>query len=232
MFDKRLIRKNLIIIFCVIALLLAIIFIRRTYSRYESIAESDVESLIAFWVINDSIQSKGLYIGEVVSGEYKEKTFTVSNYNETLSSKVPIDYSIIIDASTNMPLKYDLYKIIDGSKILCDKVESIYQDEDGTYYKRIQVDGFSLRYVLDEEDKTDQQFMLRATFPTYEEDGINDGKTNDENWEFADLVEHVRITINARQRVPEDDIVPEEPENPDGSGDDTNTEIIENIIVE
>lgn len=207
MFDKQVIRKNIIRILCIIAIIFAIVFIRRTFSRYESNADSGVEADLAFWVVNDSLQESDVYIGEIATGVYKDYTFTVSNFNDTISAKVPIQYRVVVDSTTNMPLQYSLYKKIDGNDTACEQEETIYQDGDGTYYRKLESEEFNLGLVEHETDKETHTFILRVTLPNYDEDGLNDGEEDDENWMFADLVEYAKVSIDARQRIydPADD---------------------------
>lgn len=207
MFDKQVIRKNIIRILCIIAIILGIVFIRRTFSRYESNADSGVEADMAFWVVNDSLQESDVYIGEIATGVYKDYTFTVSNFNDTISAKVPIQYRVVVDSTTNMPLQYSLYKKIDGNDTICEQEETIYQDGDGTYFKKLESEEFSMGLVEHDTDKETHTFTLRVTLPNYNEDGLNDGEDDDENWMFADLVEYAKVSIDARQRIydPADD---------------------------
>lgn len=207
MFDKQVIRKYIIRILCIIAIIFAIVFIRRTFSRYESNADSGVEADMAFWVVNDSLQEKDVYIGEIATGVTQDYTFTVSNFNESISAKVPIQYRVIVDSTTNMPLQYSLYKKIDGNDTVCEQEESIYQDADGTYFKKMESEEFNMGLVEHDSDKETHTFTLRVTLPYYNEDGLNDGAADDQNWMFADLVEYAKVSIDARQRIydPADD---------------------------
>ncbi len=207
MFDKQVIRKNIIRILCIIAIIFAIVFIRRTFSRYESNADSGVEADMAFWVVNDSLQELDVYIGEIATGVYKDYTFTVSNFNDTISAKVPIQYRVVVDSTTNMPLQYSLYKKIDGNDTICEQEETIYQDADGTYFKKMKSEEFNMGLVEHDSDKETHTFTLRVTLPYHDEDGLNDGEDDDENWMFADLVEYAKVSIDARQRIydPADD---------------------------
>lgn len=201
MFDKQLIRKNIIIVICIIAIILAIMLIRRTFSRYESQADSEIEAGLTFWVVNDSFQEDAVYIGDMEPGEQRDIEFSVSNYNDSISSKVPIEYSAIVNTTTNMPLEYEIYKRVDGNDEKCDISEEIYQDDDGTYYKKMETQNFELGFVKEDSDKETQNFVLKIIFPSYNEDGLNDGNADDDNWQFSDLLEYVKISIDARQKV-------------------------------
>ena len=100
-----------------------------------------------------------------------------------------------------MPLEYEIYKRVDGNDEKCDISEEIYQDDDGTYYKKMETQNFELGFVKEDSDKETQNFVLKIIFPSYNEDGLNDGNADDDNWQFSDLLEYVKISIDARQKV-------------------------------
>lgn len=65
MLDKKVIRKSLIIILIVLLILIGIKYIRRAFSRYESIAETSSSTDMALWIVNEGFTSEDLYIGEI-----------------------------------------------------------------------------------------------------------------------------------------------------------------------
>lgn len=132
MFDKEVIKKSLIIFLVVITIITGIAFIRRTLSRYDSKAKSQVEADLAFWIVRESFQSKSFAIAgeiqplpstvndiseiadaETVEKHMKEVIFTVSNHNEDMGSTVPMKYNIIIESTTYMPLEYELFELVE-----------------------------------------------------------------------------------------------------------------------
>ena len=214
MFDKQLIRKYIFIALCIIAIIIAIVFIRRTLSVYQSEAESTLDANLAYWVVTDSLQSDDVFIGELMPGDEKELTFTVSNSEGSVKADVPIRFDAIIETSTNMPLEYEIYQILDDgthytipksqlikSIFYIDNDENKQTTEDRVYYNRITIKDFEFN---DPSKATTFKFGLNVIFPDYYEDGLNDGEEIDENWRFADLVEHIKITIDAKQILPED----------------------------
>ena len=217
MFDKQLMRKNIIKILCVIAVIYAIMFIRYTLSRYQSTGTSSIDAPLAFWIVSDSLQEGETVIGEIAPGEEKEVSFTVSNYNGTIGAQVPMEYSVIIEATTNMPLEYQLYKKVpkvdengdeiideDGNVVIeieeLDTNEFIFVNEDGTYYKIIETKGLEFGYVADEDDEGEiVNFGLNAYFPDEEVGNLAWDEELKENWQYSDLIEHIKITIDAKQ---------------------------------
>ncbi len=131
MFDKEVIKKCFVILLVAITIITGIAFIRRTLSRYDSKAKSQVEADLAFWIVRESFQSKSFAIaGEIqplpstvndiseiadseVSQYMKEVIFTVSNHNEDMGSTVPMKYNIIVESTTYMPLEYELFELVE-----------------------------------------------------------------------------------------------------------------------
>lgn len=218
MFDKRTIKKSIIIILIVIGILFAITLIRRTLSRYESKATSTVEADLAFFVVDESFQTKDFFLGEIqplpVDEEiteghedydkyYKEIILTVQNYSD-VHSTVPIDYDIIVDASTNMPLEYEIYELEDsGDFEACSITENIVENPTGVFYKEVvasaenAANDFHFAAVEDEIDT----IKIKVYFPSYANDDLT-SSTN--NYQFADKIEYLKITVDARQKIVEE----------------------------
>lgn len=224
MFDKRTIKKSIIIILIVIGILFAMTLIRRTLSRYESKAISSVEADLAFFVVDEAFQTKDFFLGEIQpipAGEtieeghtdydkyYKEIILTVQNYSD-VHSTVPIDYDIIVDATTNMPLEYEIYELEDldkgGNWERCiTEPDNIYE-KNGVFYKRVKApagsdDGsdpndFHFAPVVDEIDT----IKIKVYFPSYENDDLTSTKNN---YQFADKLEYLKIQVDARQKIVE-----------------------------
>lgn len=222
MFDKKVIRKSLTIIFLIILILIGITFIRRTFSRYESNAKSVSGADMAFWVVNDSLTTDFITIGELetmpngISDEeketYKRKVeFTVQNFKDTITASVPLKYQIKLITTTNMPLKYELYQYADDDIIKPDPCifeTNIVTDDDTTYYKELTAKPmksgvndffFDGVYEVDSGEfitgKEIDKFLLKVWLPNVDDT---------ENYMFADLLEYVKIEITAEQITTED----------------------------
>ena len=224
MFDKRTIKKSIIIILIVIGILFAITLIRRTLSRYESKAISSVEADLAFFVVDEAFQTKDFFVGEIqphpvgeTIGEehpdydkyYKEIILTVQNFSD-VHSTVPIDYDIIVDATTNMPLEYEIYELEDAAKggnwERCTTEPDAIYEKNGIYYKQVKApageagdsdpNDFHFAPVVDEVDT----IKIKVYFPNYENDDLN---TTKNNYQFADKLEYLKIQVDARQRITE-----------------------------
>ena len=65
--------------------------------------------------------------------------------------------------------------------------QNIITDEDGTYYREILIEPSQMQQG---EDLTDE-YTIKVTFP----------KENDTNAEFSDLIEYIKLDINAQQII-------------------------------
>lgn len=183
-------KKVCIFLLCIIIVVFFGMAIKQTFSRYQSKATSQADVDIAFWLVSDTIQEQSVVLEGLAPGETKECIISVSNHNGTIRTNAAIEYKIILNTTTYLPLTYEVYKRIDSEDTLCD-IESnlLYQDEeDGTYYREITVSGLELGCT---EDET-ATLVLKATFPgTYDD------------IQLADLIECVNLKIDAKQKISE-----------------------------
>lgn len=156
-------------------------------------------------------------LGKEVVKDYdqyiKPITFSIQNYNEKengevgLVSSVPLKYNIKITATTNMPLEYKLYQYKDDNTELnttpCAVTDQLVQDDDNTWYRQITaVSGGTNDFLLDAGLEADvnaekDKFLLLVWLP----DNENDALASTENHMLADLMEHIKVEINAVQRM-------------------------------
>ena len=165
MLDKKVIRKSLIIILIILLILIGITFIRRAFSRYESLGQSSGDTDMALWIVNESFVSEDMYLGEIEPASdadsqlladnpvanyetvdpkhIKQIKFSIQNYNEGdngLIASVPLKYEIKLTATTNMPLEYRLYQYGDDGVLKntgCVIDSQLVTDEDGTWLKQM-----------------------------------------------------------------------------------------------
>lgn len=234
MLDKKVIRKSFIIIAIILFILIGIIFIRRTFSRYESDAESTASTSLALWVINESFVSEDIYIGELEpmpanaeigelelmlanaenENQYKKEVeFSIQNYKDNLVTSVPLRYSIKLITTTNLPLKYELYQYGEDHVLKtepCTLTERIITDEDGTFYRELSAlpsrtpDGNNFFFEKVLEGENNKQ-KDEFVLMVWLLNNENDFLTSStENYFFADLIEHVKLEIKAEQITSED----------------------------
>ena len=85
--------------------------------------------------------------------------------------------------STNLPLEYQIEK--NGE--ICNTTEEIITDNDGTYYKKISVGTSQMTQGVDTTD----EYVIKVTF----------NKENDTNAEYSDLIEYIKVNLDAKQII-------------------------------
>ncbi len=190
MLDKKKLKKSMFILFLVAIIIIAIVLIRNTLSRYETVATSEKDVDVAFWMLHDDFQSATMIIKDIYpSNQSFDYSFTVSNFEEneqgeiTKRAETDLEYEFIITTTTNLPFEYAIEK--DGQ--ILSTQQNIITDEDGTYYREIKIEPSQM---LQGEDLTDH-YVLKVTFP----------KENDTNAEFSDLIEYIKLDIHATQII-------------------------------
>ena len=83
MFDKKKIKKSLIVLILIAIIIIAIILLRRTLARYETTAKSDKDVDVAFWILDNDFKSGTILIKDIYpSNDSFDYTFSVSNYKQ------------------------------------------------------------------------------------------------------------------------------------------------------
>ena len=62
MFDKKKIKKSLIVLILIAIIIIAIILLRRTLARYETTAKSDKDVDVAFWILDNDFKSGTIFL--------------------------------------------------------------------------------------------------------------------------------------------------------------------------
>ena len=85
--------------------------------------------------------------------------------------------------TTNLPLDYQIEK--NGTNLNIN--EELITDDDGTYYKKIQLGTSQMSHGTDATDN----YRIKVMFP----------KENNTNLEYADLIEYVKLDLKALQII-------------------------------
>ena len=190
MINKKRLFKSLIIISLIIIIIIAFIQIRNTLARYETATSTERDVKVAFWIADNSFQTQRLLIEDIYPrDETFEYTFTVSNFRGLQKAETDLEYEIVLTSTTNLPLSYEITR--EGST--CTKVEQIYQDTDGTYYREIKLGTNGSSFLIDSATPKTDTFVLKASFP----------KEYNANQEYADLIEDIKIDLSAKQVIVE-----------------------------
>ena len=190
MLDKKKLKKSILILFLIAIIIIAIIFIRNTLSRYETVATSNKDVDVAFWMLHDDFQSANMIIQDIYPSDNSfDYSFSVSNFetdeegNINKRAETDLEYELTITTTTNLPLEYEIER---NGEIITTQQE-ITTDEDGTYYRKISIEPSQM---VQGQDVTDN-YVIKVTFP----------KENDTNAEFSDLIEYIKLDINAEQII-------------------------------
>jgi len=204
MIDKKRLFKSLIIISLLIIIIIAVIQIRRTLARYETIAETERTVDAAFWIIDGSFEEQRLLIENIFpSNTPFEYRFAVSNFNQTKIAETDMEYEMVITTTTNLPLSYEILKestTIYKIDSYTENKEEIFKDADGTYYREIKLGSSEAPFIINTIDDTTKQksaktdnYKIKVTFD----------QTFSANENYADLMEDIKIQLIARQRIGE-----------------------------
>ena len=170
----------------VIMLIVTAKLVGSTSAKYRSSAHSDANVDLAFYLFTEESISQDLKLASILprSTPYNY-TFSVANNDGTDRTETAIVYSIELKTTTNLPLIYRVYESNDMTTNLVTQTQS-YQDDDGTYFKRIRVAGGELGFEQDEEIT----YVLQVEFP----DTYNSS-------EYEGIIEYVQLTLRSSQKL-------------------------------
>lgn len=226
MFDKKILRKNIIIIIMIVIISIMAFKLVGTFARYSSNSNSEASVNVAFWFLGNSAeeqQEKRIILEKLQpSNEYQAYSFSISNNNGTKTAQTDIKYQIDIITTTNLPLNYYLYKRIDSS--LAEGTTDIYTytDSDGNEYKYKKL---SISQVTNADNKTGNYFTItpdndgtyykNITYTVDERSNLmtlEKSKNTTENflicvefpleydsYEYSDLIDVVELKVTANQ---------------------------------
>jgi len=194
-------------ILLVILIIIVVVMIFVIMARYENTATTIGEINVAVYVVETDYQTMDVKLDNMVPRLLPYTyTFSVSNFDEEKRTDVEIEYKIIIRATTNLPLIYELYmgESYDdpGAKNLLQGSLEIIQDEDDTFFIILTAPPEFFGYEYDETNV----YQLVVYFPeTYESISYKGA-------EYQDLIENIEINVNSKQVLPEDEEPEEEEE--------------------
>lgn len=190
MLDKKKMTKSISILLILVTLIIAIILITKTLSRYETAATSDKDVDVAFWMFKDDFKTATIIIKDIYpSNNTFDYSFAVSNFEAndqgeiTKRAETDLEYELTLTTTTNLPLEYSIEK---NGEIL-NVNQEIITDEDGTYYRKILISPSQMKQGNDITDN----YTIKVMFP----------KENDTNAQFSDLIEYIKLDINAKQII-------------------------------
>ncbi len=178
---KRYSRTNLIFFILVCCIILIYFLSKDTFSLFESQIDGSSNTDIAFYVLEDSLQTHELYLGDLSPGDTQSVGFTVKNYTDEKVAEVDLSYTVTVKCTENLPLNIDLYE--DTNPV---NDYGFNKDDYGTWFYYINVPEHALTHGTEEE----HSYILNIEFP-YDKD---DPK-------YQDIIEAIEITVNSKQII-------------------------------
>lgn len=180
-----------------------------SYSLYESKATSDANIDIAFFVVNDMYQIadagstvyedvRRIDIADLNPGDSKKYKISVANYayldengyktdvrtDKIVCSDVNIKYDLKIRTTTNLPLEYEIRRVLDRREI-DRKISRDIEEKDSIYFRDIfETKEQKMPYGTEKLD----EYELTITYPKE----YNDAK-------YQGIIEYIEVSIDAEQ---------------------------------
>ena len=176
-----------IINFLIITLFLIILLANfpKTYSKYETDAMGRTDVETAYYVINAEYQNDTIKMFDLVpSNNQYVYTFSVANNKDGKRLETRLKYNLKIRATTNLPLTYELYKIVNSEDVVFKTADEVILDDYGTYFRHISTEDEYFSYIYDETN----YYKLVVNFP----EEFN-------NSQYQDIVEFMEIIIDSKQ---------------------------------
>ena len=192
MFNK----KNILLIsklnLFFITFFITLIIFPFTLSKYQSTATGNINSNIAFYLFKTDYQVERIKLADLEPSPTPHiYTFTIGNQNNNKVSDVDIEYILKIVTTTNLPLRYQLYKnedyeSNDSTNLITSNNTTIEKDDDGTYFQTFE---FAKEELLYATPKTNNYTLV-----------VYFDETNKEA-KYQDTPESVRIIVDSRQII-------------------------------
>ena len=175
-----------------ILLFFAISLIRTTNASYKTSTNLAIKPDFAAFIFQEEMFE---FIMETSGIKPRDESyvysFTVANYNDQKECDIDLTYTINISTTTNLPLEYKLYKDEDytlssSTNLLNSK--KVVQDEDNSWYNEYTIDNI---YEMYYSVNTKHVYYLVVNFD----------KDYGDNIEYANLIDNIRINIEAKQLI-------------------------------
>ena len=178
--------------FLILVFILLINIMPVTFSKYQSIGTGNINSNIAFYLLESTYVTEQVKLNDLVPSDNPYVfNFTIGNQRDDDVSEVDIEYVLQIITTTNLPLRYELYKncdFLDNSSVnlITDANTEISQDEYGTYFQKFNIET---EYLYYSEPLTNEYTLV-----VYFDKSNNDAK-------YQGMVEGVKISIDSKQII-------------------------------
>lgn len=200
--DKKAFAFYLFFTLLLLATLIVLSTVKFTQARYESNAEVNFTPSIAFFIVDVESVSGQIRLEEMIPrAQPYTYVFEVSNFNDEKRANVDLTYSIEIITTTNMPLKFKVYKGINSTQDIISS-STFTTDDNGVYYRHLVINDVStMTYSANHTDT----YVLSVEFPIASIQSPLPSPTptpyNHNPDAYAGIIDLVDIKINAEQVV-------------------------------
>lgn len=183
---------NIIAIILITLSVIVYVFEVVSFSMFQTSIIGGVSSNIAFYLAKTDYQVKQISLDTLVpKSEPYVYNFTIGNQDDSKVSEVDINYTLKVIATTNLPLRYELYMNQDYNSasavnLITSANTTIETDEYGTYFFNSTMDSQNLLF----NSPTTNNYTLLVYF---------DESNN--SFKYQDVVESVRLVVDSQQIV-------------------------------
>lgn len=207
------VKRRIRFIAMILILLTAYKIVFNSYSLYESQAVSTADVDVAFFLIKDEYQKENLQLENMVPGDKREVTFTLSNYFtqrdpetdeiiDTIVTETDMMYTMKIRSTTNLPLTYKIYvdgtlkkTIVEGIDVSDDSSVAVKDAHDTWFYTLYdeEVDIEVLHNVT-----MMHTYKIEVEFP---DDADIEHEVKYRDVKYENIIEAIEISIDGRQII-------------------------------
>ena len=175
----------------ILALFTAFYLLRLAYARYETNAKLKADVQKALYIFEDeklqfNLNTEGI-IPSSVPYTYK---FSVSNFKDSKTSEIDIEYTVTVKTTTNLPINVQIFKLDasanPGPNLVSGAV--VKQDEDGSYYRVYKV---PTTYEMLFANKVTDYYQIEITFPEVYKDSMT----------YENAIENVDVILESKQMI-------------------------------
>ncbi len=173
----------------ILALFTAFYLLRIAYARYETNAKLKADVDKALYIFEDEKLEFNLKTEGIVpsSNPYVYK-FSVSNFQDTKTSEIDIEYTVTVKTTTNLPILVQIFKLDananPGPSLVSGAV--VKQDEDNSFYRVYKV---PTTYEMLFTDRVTDYFQLEITFPESYKNSMT----------YENAIENVDVILESKQ---------------------------------
>lgn len=188
-FNKKELKKYLIITIVIMLIVVVLGTLNLTQARYETDTNIKVEPNLAFFLVDVQSQSGQIKLDSMIPSTTPYLyTFNVSNFYKTKKANVDLKYTVEIITTTNMPLRYKIYK---GSDYTTNQIDEDFydSDENSMYYHHMKINDVE---YLDYRERQTHTYTLWVEFPIEYKNSPD---------QYSGIIDLIDIKINAEQIV-------------------------------